>query len=185
MSLEELIQTRRTIHQYTDEKVSEELVQKALSLGLWSLNHKLTFPWRWISVGASHRQRIADLAQELKFAKSTEAPSPQIIQAIRDSVTKSSHYIALSMVRSPDEGRLWEDFATVSCSVQIISLVLWQHGIGSKWTTSGYTKHDKTYDILGVDRFKEKLVGGLFIGKPALVPKSQGRPELSQFLRSI
>lgn len=173
MSFEELVQTRRTIQQFTDEKIPNELIHKALSLGLWALNHKLTFPWRWIDVGAAHREKLADLAEELKPGK-----------AKRDVIIKPSHYIALSMIRSEDSERLWEDFATMACSVQIISLFLWKQGVGSKWTTSGFTKHEKTYSILEVDAHKEKLVGGLFIGKPAMIPKTAGRPELSQFLRS-
>lgn len=183
MLLEEVIRNRRTIHSFTDEKIPDEVVHQALELSLWAPNHKLTFPWRYIQVGLQSRAQLAELAISLKIAKSKEPVSDVAKQALREALTKPSHFIALSMVRSSDEERLWEDFGAVACGVQIISLTLWQNGIGSKWTTSGYSRHARTYEILGIDPSAEKLVGGLLIGKPLRVPPATPRPPLNQFLK--
>lgn len=183
MSVANLIRARRTVQHFSSEKVSDEIVRQALELGHWAPNHKLTFPWRWNLVGPKTRAKIADLAIELKVKKSSEPVGEVTLTAIRNSVLIPSHYIALSIAKSADADRLWEDYASMACSVEIISLFLWENEIGSKWTTSGYSRNVKTYEILNIDPANELLVGGLLIGKAAKNPASQSRPPLDQFLR--
>lgn len=184
MSLENLIRQRRTIQQFTAEKVSDEIVKQALDLSLWAPNHKLTFPWHWTLIGSSGREKLADLAVELKEKKSSEPAGEAKIKAIRESVVTPSHLILLSVQRSGDEERLWEDYATMACSVQIASLYLWEKGVGSKWSTSGFTKNAKTYELFSIDPSREKLVGALLIGKYTRVPLTASRPPIEKFLRS-
>ena len=183
MSVANLIRARRTIQQFSSEKVPESIVRQALELGLWAPNHKLTFPWRFHLIGTSTREKIADLAVELKAKKSMEPVPEFTLNAIRNSILTPSHYVALSIIKTPDSDRLWEDYATMACSVEIVSLFLWENDIGVKWTTSGYSRHLKTYQILEMDSNQEQLVGGLLIGKAAKIPTSGGRPNLDQFLR--
>ncbi len=33
--------------------------------------------------------------------------------------------------------------------------VLWQHGVATKWSTGGFTLHERTYEILGLDLLSE------------------------------
>lgn len=181
MDLRQLIQTRRTVHNYTPAKVDDQIVAEALALSLWAPNHKLSYPWVYRQLGPETRVKLAELAVELKGAKS---PLSDIkAKAVRDNVTVPSHLIALGMKRSADVGRQHEDYATLSCSVQILSLFLWEKGIASKWSTGGWSMHPRAYPLIGVDPAEVSLEGCLMIGHAQIKPPAPERPPLAQFLR--
>lgn len=185
MDLQQLILTRRTVHNYTAEKVSDALVQQALNLGLYAPNHKMTYPWVLVQIGPEARGRLADLSVELKRAKDPAPISDVKVEAMRQNVLRPSHLIALGIQRSADAGRQHEDYATLACSVQIASLFLWENGVATKWSTGGYSMHTKTYEILGLDAKAVSLEGCLMIGKAEVMPKTPERPGLERFLHQV
>ena len=181
MDLAELIRARRTIQTFAAGDVPESVVKEALELSLWSLNHRLTFPW--IYKIASREQRLA-LAELQIEGKSRKGPlSDAVKTSMRTNFMNAAHYVALGLKRESDPGTAKEDYATLSCSMQIASLVLWEKGIGSKWTTSGFSVHAKTYEILGLSPNEVVLEGGLLIGKFEKAPPAAERPSLSEVLR--
>lgn len=181
MDFRELVLTRRTVHNYHTDPVPENLVEESLRLSLWAPNHRLTFPWVYTMVGREARAQLADLAVELKGAKG--ALSPEKARAVRDSVMNPSHLLSLGIRRSDKSEQMHEDYATLACSVQIMSLHLWQHGVASKWSTGGFGSHQKTYEILRLDPLAVSLEGVLMIGRGQMTPTAPERPALSKFLR--
>jgi nitroreductase len=183
MDLAENTRSRRTVHNYKTDKIADSLVVKALELSLWAPNHKLTYPWVYIWVGAQARARLADLSAELKAAK--KGLSEVEKKAVRATVLNPSHLIALGLKRGADAHRLHEDFATLACSVQIASQYLWEQGVCTKWTTGGFLTHARSYEILGVSPEEVQLEGGLMIGLPSVTPVATSRPPLDRFLRRV
>lgn len=181
MDLAELIATRRTVHNYTAEKVPNEIVFEALRLSLFAPNHKLTFPWVLTEIGPSAREKLADLSVELKSAKGELSEVKK--QALRQNVLRPSHLISLGIKVSGDEHREHEDYATLACSVQIASLYLWEKGIATKWSTGGWSMHEKSYGILGVSPSEVRLEGALMIGKAEIMPQAPKRPSLEAVFR--
>ena len=55
-------------------------------------------------------------------------------------------------------------------------LYLWQRGIGVKWTTGGITRDQRFYDLLSIDRGRERIVGLFYYGVPKVVPERKRRP---------
>ena len=180
MDLTQIICSRRTVHSYKPEKVSDETVKKAFELALWAPNHKLTFPWHFYSVGERARGRLADLQAELKAAKKGLSETEK--KAAREVVLNPSHLVMLGLRRDSDPHRMHEDYATLACSVQIASLYLWDQGVGTKWSTGGFTSHPRTYEILGVSAEEVQLEGALMIGVPLVVPPVHLRPPVEKFL---
>lgn len=183
MDLAQLTVSRRTVHNYKTDKVADSLVHKALELSLWAPNHKLTFPWVYFQIGEGVRRQLADLSVELKAAKKQLSEVEK--KAVRDIVTNPSHLIILGLRRDADPQRMHENFATLACSVQIASLYLWEQGVGTKWTTAGFSMHKRTYEILGASPDEVQLEGALMVGIPQLVPSATPRPPLEKFLRYI
>ncbi|MBX3020956.1 MAG: nitroreductase family protein [Bdellovibrionales bacterium] len=177
MDIREMILTRRTVNNYTPEKVPDSVVEEALALSLWAPNHKLTYPWVYTWLGAETRARLGDLNAELKGANPIKA------KAARDNVVTPSHLISLAIKRSEKVERQHEDYATLSCSVQIATMFLWQHGIATKWSTGGWSMHPRAYEIIGLSPEEVKLEGCLMIGRPQIMPPTPERPPLAQFLR--
>lgn len=184
MDFEQLVATRRTVHNYTPEKVQDEVVIEALRLSLWAPNHKLTFPWVYTIVGPKARQKIADIYLESKIAKAAEPMSDAKMRATRDTLLNPSHFISIGVKRS-EAKREHEDYATLACSVQIASLFLWENGISTKWTTSGFATDARVYEILGLDPAAVKLEGALFVGKAQVTPAAHERPRLDSFLKRV
>ncbi len=182
MDFEQLVTTRRTVHSYTSEKVGDELVVEALRLSLWAPNHKLTFPWVYTWVGPKAREGIADLYAEMKNAK--EPMSDVKMKAARETILRPSHFISVG-IRKSEAKREHEDYATLACSIQIATMYLWQNGVSTKWTTSGFSTGARTYEILGLNPAEVKLEGGLFIGKPQTTPPAAERPRLDLHLRRV
>jgi len=178
MNLQELIRGRRTVHSFRAEFVPESVVEEALSLSLWAPNHRMTCPWVYVLAGPESRGKLADLGVELKGATDVKA------KAMRDAVLNPSHLLMLGMRKSAEPMQTHEDYATLACSVQIMSLYLWEKGVGSKWSTGGWTKHARTYEILGVDPREVQLEGALMMGY-GVVGAPPDRPGLERVLRRV
>lgn len=174
MELKKLIMGRRTIQKFAAEKVSEQAIREALALCLWAPNHRMTFPWFFALVEGEARVRLADLAVQLKGK-----------EGVRSTVMNPSHLLVVGIKREDDPQRDRENFATLACSVQILMTCLWEKGIGSKWSTSGFAMHQKTYEVLGVSPDEIRIEGCVLIGKPEVVPPPGPRPELSAILRIV
>lgn len=181
MNLSQLIQERRTIQNFSNEPVADVVVKEALELSLWSLNHKLTFPWFYKIVTRPEREKLTDLAIDLKSKK---GPVTDAVKAsMRENFLNPSHFVAIGLKKADDAVTAKENFATLACSMQIATLVLWEKGVGSKWTSSGFSTHAKAYEILGISPNEIQLEGGLMIGKAARVPPAVKRPPLDEILR--
>ena len=181
MDFSELVRTRRTVNNYLTDAVPFEIVKEALDLSLWAPNHKLSFPWVYIWVGPKARAALADLSVELKSAK---GDLPEVKKkAVRDSMMNPAHLVAVGIRRSDAVVREHEDYATLSCSVQIATMRLWEKKIGTKWSTGGAWMNDRAYAILDVDARAVRLEGGLLIGVPQIVPAAAPRPPIEKFLK--
>lgn len=180
MNLPQLIRSRRTIHIFNNQPVSDAIVKEALELSLWSLNHRLTFPWVYKIASHDQRMQLAELQIE---EKSKKGPlSEPMKNSMRANFMNASHYVALGVKRDADSAVERENYATLACGVQIASLVLWEKEVGSKWTTSGFSMNAKTYEIFNLSPDEVHLEGGLFIGKFDQAPPASQRPSIETVL---
>lgn len=184
MSLETLVRDRRTVHDYQAEPVDWGKVQQALELGLWSMNHKLTFPWRYFRLGSEARHKIAEVMVELNEAK--KGPLSEAMKtSLRSKILNPAEVVFIGQKWTPDEFQRHEDYATLSGSVHITCLMLWAEQIASKWSTGAFTRSPKTYEILGVRTDEVILQGCLFLGVPQRIPSPTERPHLNEVLKEI
>ncbi len=166
---------RRTIHEYRDEPISEEAVQRALQAALRAPNHKLTNPWRFTRVGPRGRAELVRLGVELKAAKKGSLTDEQR-DYYRQKFANPAELVVVSQVLDADPFRRREDYAAIACAVQNFLLSLWAEGIGSKWSTGGITTDERTYELLQIDADTEEIVGFLWAGVPAETPNPPRRP---------
>ena len=185
VDLYNLIKSRRTIHLYKQELVSKDILEQALELALYAPNHKLSFPWIFIEVGKSAREKLADLSVHLKCEASGEAASTTILQAARRKFLEPAYLILVGIKKSNDMERQKEDYATLACSLQNIALFLWDKGIGTKWSTGKVTTSPLAYELAGIKASEYELCGFLWVGVPAKIPDTPERPPVSQFFKQI
>jgi hypothetical protein len=180
LDLAQLIRNRRTIQTFTNASVDDAVVKEALELSFWSLNHRLTFPWFYMIVPRNKREQLTKLAIDLKAKK--KPMTDAVKQSMHQNFMNPSHYIAVGLKKNADPVVEKENYATLACSMQIASLVLWEKGVGSKWTTSGFSTHPETYKILGISPEEIQLEGGMMVGGFDKVPPAAPRPSLDEVL---
>ena len=177
MELSEAILARRTIKDFRPDPVPADLLDRALTAGLWAQNHKLTEPWRFTILGPETHRQLASV-----FAD-TQGPDGRA-DAER-KITSKPLVVAVSQRLANDDNTRREDYAAVACALQNIQLVAWAEGLGMQWSSGKIVRLESVYRLLGIDRQDEEIVGLLFFGFPARVPAAPRRKGLGEVSRRL
>lgn len=179
-TLSALVRARRTIHEFTTEMPPRELILNALDAARWAPNHHRTEPWRFYWLGPATAERISLLNADIVRRKSGEDAANAKLRRWR----AMPGWVAVTCLRNEDPVREREDYAACCCAVQNFLLLLWEAGVGSKWSTGKVTQAAPYFDALGADPKTEFSVGIIWYGYPAAVPM-QARPALATALREL
>ena len=166
-----VLRGRRSIDLFQPDPVGVEVLLDAIEVARWAPNHRLTEPWRFYLVGVNTRRALIELAAELDAANKGERAG----EARRARLTAIPAFFVLTSRRSEDPLLEREDYAACCCAAQNLMLVLWQRGVGVKWTTGGVTRDPRFYEVLGIDAAKEGVVGFFWYGLPKVIPEKQRR----------
>ena len=181
MDTKHLVTSRRTIHQFKPDAMPDETVLRAaMEQSLWAPNHHLTQPWRYYLLGAEGKERICLLNAQLVREKQGERAAEIKLRRWR----AVPGWLVLTCLKSDDPITMQENYASCCCVAQNLMLLLWEQGIGVKWTTGAVTRLAEFYNILGADPTVEEVVGLFWYGFPAEIPAAQ-RPPLKQVLKHI
>ncbi len=189
MELFDAILNRRTIKEFQPKPAPDAVVERALGAGLWAQNHRLTQPWRFLSVGPETQRALA----EASAAAQLQSLSPAADAATRDQVWEKAvqklmskpRIVAVSTLLSGDSLQRREDYAATCCAIQNIHLAAWAEGLGMQWNTGKQTQQPQTYHLLGIDPAREEIAGFLYFGYPALVPAAAPRKPLAEVMRRL
>lgn len=183
MEISKLIEERRTIHKYKPEKISREVLQKAMQIAQFAPNHKLTFPWKFVELGSKALEKVGALAVKLKSAGG--ALSEKEANDLRVKYENAPTMLVVVQNRVMDVERAKEDYASIAMVLQNLGLILWNQGIGTKWSTGVITKSAELFQICGLSQTNFEIIGFFWIGFPAQIPPVRDRPPLEQVLSSI
>ena len=181
MDIKDLVKSRRTIHQFKPDSLPDEaILRAAMEQATWAPNHYLTQPWRFYLLGAESKERTCLLNAQLVNEKQGERAAQIKLRRWR----KVPGWLVLTCSRSDDEITMRENYASCCCVAQNLMLLLWEAGIGVKWTTGAVTRTGAFYDIIGADREQEEVVGMFWYGFPADIPGAE-RKSLEQVLTEL
>ena len=168
MEIKELIKSRRTIHLFkADPEPDNETICAAIEQAIWAPNHHLTQPWRFYLLGDNSKNQICLLNAELVHDKQGERAAEIKFKRWREV----PGWLVLTCQKSDDEVTMRENYASCCCVAQNLMLILWDAGIGMKWTTGAVTRTRSFYDIIGVNRATEEVVGLFWYGFPVEIPE--------------
>lgn len=187
MNLFEAIQTRRTIKEFTDQSVPDDLLHQALDAGRWAQNHRMTEPWRFLILGPQSHRDIAVINGDALLEK-TRADADTLAKmrvGAEAKILSKPRIVAVTCCLCGNKAVEQEDYAAVCCAVQNIQLAAWGLGLGMQWSTSGFSTRPDTYALLGVDPAAEMIVGLLYFGFPASVPAPKPRKPLAEVSRTL
>ncbi len=172
MELAQAIYERRTIHNFSKKIVPREIIEKSIIAANHAPCHKLTFPWRFTSLGMNKRELLCQLQLKLKFG---ENPIDETsYKMIRDKILNPSHLLIASQVCSDNQIQKLEDYAACACAIQNLSLSLVSDDVGYKWSSGKLTTDPKTYQISEINPREEEIIGFIWIGygiKPPLIKR--------------
>ncbi|MET0386603.1 MAG: nitroreductase [Polyangiales bacterium] len=184
-SLQQLLEERRTIHQFIDRALPEGALDRALQTAIAAPNHRLTEPWRFTRSGPQTRRALLEIGLDrlTRGGQITLPPSAQ--EVIRVTIENPAELLIVSQVLDPRPEVRAEDYAAVACAIHNLTLALWAEGIGSKWSTTDVMEDPRTYSQLGLNPEQERIVGLLWIGYPARdePPKARRKKSLDDVVR--
>ncbi len=171
--VQQALHARTTVHRYTPGTVPEGCIERALETAIAAPNHRMTEPWRFVSVGMQTRERLSEIAVRLKAAKLGD--SDELRRVIRAKFLHPTHLMVVSQEIEQDAAIAREDYAAIACCIQNFMLSLHSEGIGSKWSTSKVIQQPETYRILEIDPQIAEIVAFVWVGLPAEEPTKRAR----------
>lgn len=176
----EMLRSRRTIHFFQPEKVSVELIHEAIELARWAPNHRLTEPWHFYILGEKTIAKTVELIVDIKSSGEADPNRDAVLNRLQGV----PGWLVVTCNKSEDPLLQQEDYAACACAVQNMMLYLWQAGVGVKWTTGKVIRDVRFFDLLGVNRDEEIIVGLFWYGFPQVVPqqKRRGQDDITSVL---
>ena len=157
---------RRTVDQYIQTPVPDELVGEAIEVATWAPNHYVSEPWQFILPGEETVSRIIDLCGEMVAA----AKGPELAEHKRKTWSEKPGWLIITCRRDDDALREREDYAACCAATQNLMLYFWKAGVGTKWTTGPITRDSRFFDIIDVEESDAFVVGMLWFGYPKITP---------------
>ncbi len=189
MELFEAINGRRTIKDFRPDAVPADLLDRALTAGLWAQNHRLTQPWRWTFLGPDTHRRLAETFAQSQAAlldtEATAADHERIRAMTADKILGKPSVVAVSQHLDGSPVHQREDYGAIACAIQNVQLAAWSEGVGMQWSSGKIIQLPETYELLAIDPAREEIVGLLFFGYPAHVPPAQPRKPLAEVSRRL
>ena len=180
------LKSRRTIFKFKPDIVPKETLEHLFDFGIWAPNHHVTEPWKFVVLGEETKGTLAERYREIQMAKAPEHVDDEsrrkLGEAGHGKFMSKPTIVAVACVQDGDEQRQREDYAATCCAIQNVQLAAWNEGVGVQWSTGPITMEKATYEILGIDRETEYIVGFLYMGFPQEIPGPKRKP-LTEMMR--
>ncbi|GEN54358.1 nitroreductase family protein [Halobacillus faecis] len=187
MELLEAIKGRRSIHEYKEEKVDKEVLERIFNKASWAPNHRMKEPWQirlYQDKGkAAYAEAVMESYRRQGFFDGYDVNKTlRLEQGIRDFLLNIPHHALIYMERDEDIRKFEEDYAAVCAYIQNVQLLAWEAGVGVLWTTSPYLHDVQFSEAIELDSRRYKLVSVLQMGYPKRIPKPKVRTPIQQKL---
>jgi nitroreductase len=171
-SLESTILSRRTIHSFKKEKVSDDLIERAINIACWAPNHFLTEPWRYYLLSDRPKGQIIDL----NYRANLSAKGARFAEVKKNRWQSVPGWLVITCKRAENGKEERENYAACCCAAQNLMLFLWAQGVGVKWTTGNIIDRKDFADIVGFTMDEETPIGMFWYGYPEIIGKQIRQP---------
>ena len=163
LSVYEALYRRRMAWRFKDTPVDREAIYRMLDTAVWAPNHRLTEPWRFFVLEKDTEARRQ--AAEAAYEYSLEGGNQGRAAAARQKVLEPPILIFVYSKPGDNDGVTRENYASVCCAVQNMSLAAVAEGLTVTWETGRITRSPQLRKILGAKK-KWQMVGALSVGVP-------------------
>lgn len=176
----ERIRGRRTVKLFLQSPVDRQVILDAIEVARWAPNHHLTEPWHFYLLGEKAMKANVELIRQITAEKKDAGKADFKAKA----ATEIPGWLVVTCRKSDDEVMQRENYASCCCAMQNLMLYLSEAGVGSKWATGAIVEDKRFFDMLGVDREHEFIVGVLRYGYSKITP-IQARKEVSDIVTEL
>ena len=172
-----LIKTRRSIRNYKQQEIPEEIINRIIEAGNDAPSGMNSQPWRFVVVRSSKiRNKMLETAipnakKILEGIKTTNPERYNLImnryEQLEDPIYYSAPVIIFVIGKGP--------YAASSCPLacQNIMLAAYSLGLGSCWVAFGSLVTDNDEIVKSLDlKNNEKIFGPILLGYPEVTPES-------------
>lgn len=159
----EAIYRRRMAWRFKDTPVDRNAINRILETAVWAPNHRLTEPWRFfvLEKEGETRQQAAEAAYEFFLEDGNRGRA----EAARQKVLEPPILIYAYSKPGDNDGVTRENYASVCCAVQNMSLAAVAEGLAVTWETGRTTRSPQLRKLLGAEE-EWQMVGALSVGEP-------------------
>ncbi|WP_172280107.1 nitroreductase [Chryseobacterium sp. LAM-KRS1] len=162
--LKEIIEQRRSIFpkDYTETKISQDILDEILHSATLAPNHKRTKPWRFKTFRGEEKAQLALEMQNIyKATQSEQTFLQKKYDDIGFKINKADVVVSI-VVNFSGMVPEWEEIAAVSMAVQNMYLTCTANEIGCYWSSPGIVNHLK--DSLTIEE-NQRCLGLFYMGK--------------------
>lgn len=166
MSILELIKTRRSIREFTDDDVSDAAVEKILEAARWAPSGLNNQPWRFVVI--KNEKIKSNLAKFTKYGK--------IIEKCK---------VAICVFLDTDAGYdRTKDIQAIGAAIQNMLLEIHAQGLGACWIGEILNKRKDVEKFLNVpENFELQAV--ISVGNPTKKERHSSRNNLKDLIYKI
>ncbi|MDC8105168.1 MULTISPECIES: nitroreductase family protein [Chryseobacterium] len=162
--LKEIIEQRRSIFpkDYTETKISQDILDEILHSATLAPNHKRTKPWRFKTFRGEEKAQLALEMQNIyKATQSEQTFLQKKYDDIGFKINKADVVVSI-VVNFSGMVPEWEEIAAVSMAVQNMYLTCTANEIGCYWSSPGIVNHLK--DSLTIEE-NQRCLGLFYMGR--------------------
>ena len=159
----DIIQTRRSVREFTAEPVERGLIEQIISAGVWAPSGLNNQPWRFVIIRNSGlRERLAELT---KYAHIVRA-APVLIAVYLDQEKMYDRV---------------KDHQAAGACIQNMLLAAHALGLGAVWLGQILASKDRVNEVLGLS-VRHELAALLALGHPLRSNQRSQRQPLETFI---
>ena len=161
---------------------SEAELEQILTVAARTPDHGKLSPWRFITVGSSQRDDLAQLFREAMAAEDAQALPAKLEKADEVARSGGALIVVVSSPISEHKIPLWEQ--ELSCGAATMNLLHAAHAMGyvGGWVT-GWQAYSPTVSAAFCGP-GERIAGFIFIGQPGRELEERSRPALANVSRA-
>jgi nitroreductase len=145
MTVANLIKSRTSQKTYTDQEVKRSLIEELLEASVYTPNHKMREPWRFIVIDGKEKEVL-----KTRYLEQLSKDYISDIQTQLDKILKAPTIIAFLMPLSLDYDDEIEDLQANAMLIQNFLLLANEKGLSTQIKTPLFIKTDLFKSILDV-----------------------------------
>ena len=182
MDLIDCIKTRWSVPIVTQDKITEDLIEKILEAGVYAPNHHRTKPWRFFVLTGDARAKLGKVFEEVtksQLQNPNNVESQKKIEKAKKNPLRAPLIIAVGVEPSQKKNVLVkEEYAAVNSAIQNMLLAAHSLGLGAIWRTGNLCYEAKVRDYFGLSE-KGELLAFLYIGYPKKAMPKVKKPNIN------